>query len=383
MGSLVRGDVASAGADPALLPPGWPDGFGADADQRDALLVLASLRGITPRSLRELAWREGGPRACLAAIRRGAGGSAADRAHAATIRPAEVDAAIAACHGRCLGFHDPAYPDALRDLQRDAPGWVFVRGRGFAEPGVAVVGARKCSALGRDVARDLGRRVAAADLAVVSGAAYGIDAAAHEGALAAGGPTIAVLGSGIDVAYPRSSRRLIERIAAEHTLVSEYPPGTPAEPHRFPARNRIIAGLARALVVVEGEAESGSRISVDHALDLGREVFAVPGPVTSPLAEAPLAMIRDGATLIRGADDLLADLGVAIPGGARARSRPPPDLSGEELRAWEALGDGALPDLVARQLGRSIPDAVALLIGLELRGLVRSVGGRYERTLGG
>jgi DNA processing protein len=367
-------------ADPALLPAGWPLGFGVDADERDALLVLASLRGITPRSLRELAWREGGPRACVAAIRRGAAGSERDREHAGEVRPAAVDDALTACGGRLVGFHDAGYPAALRDLQRDPPGWVFARGASFAEPGVAVVGSRKCSALGRDVARDLGRRVAAAGITVVSGAAYGIDAAAHEGALEAGGPTIAVLGSGIDLAYPRSSRALIERIAAEHTLVSEYPPGTPAEPHRFPARNRIIAGLARALVVVEGTAESGSRISVDHALDLGRDVFAVPGPVTSPLAETPLAMVRDGATLIRGADDLLEDLGVAKTSPGRASSRPPAGLSAEELQTWEALGEGALPDLVARQLGRSIPDAVALLIGLELRGLVRSVGGRYERT---
>jgi DNA processing protein len=377
----VRGDVVVREAtDPALLPAGWPDGFGADPAERDALLMLASLRGITPRSLRELAWREGGPRACLAAIRRGAAGSERDREHAGTIRPADVGAAVEACGGRFVGFHDPGYPAALRDLQRDAPGWLFVRGRRFGDPGVAIVGARKCTALGRDVARDLGLRVAAAGVAVVSGAAYGIDAAAHEGALDAGGPTIAVLGSGIDLAYPRSSRRLIERIAAEHTLVSEYAPGTPAEPHRFPARNRIIAGLARALVVVEGVAESGSRISVDHALDLGRDVFAVPGPVTSPLAEAPLAMIRDGATMIRGADDLLADLGIATLPAGRAPSRPPPDLGAEERRAWEALGAGALPDAVARQRGRSIPDAVALLIGLELRGLVRSVGGRYERA---
>jgi DNA processing protein len=375
--------VISATSDPALLPPGWPDGFGGDPAERDALLVLASLRGITPRALRERAWIEGGPRACLAAIRRGSAGSDRDREHAGAIRAADVDAALAACRARLVGFHDPGYPESLRDLQRDAPGWVFVRGRAIGEPGVAVVGSRKCSALGRDVARDLGLRIAAAGLPVVSGAAYGIDAAAHEGALEAGGPTIAVLGSGIDEAYPRSSRRLIERIAVEHTLVSEYAPGTPAEPHRFPARNRIIAGLARALVVVEGAADSGSRISVDHALDLGREVFAVPGAVTSPLAEVPLAMIRDGATMIRGADDLLEDLGIRATPGDRVASRPPPGLTSDERRAWETLGDGALPDLVARQLGRSIPDAVALLIGLELRGLVRSVGGRYERTIGG
>jgi DNA processing protein len=368
-----------AGSDPALLPAGWPAGFGTDPRERDALLILASLRGISPRNLRELAWREGGPRACLAAIRRGSAGSVSDREHAGTIRPRDVDRALAGCGGRLVGFHDVGYPAALRDLQRDAPGWLFVRGRALGPPGVAIVGSRRCSALGRDVGRDLGRRVAAAGMAVVSGAAYGIDAAAHEGALDAGGPTVAVLGSGIDEAYPRTSRTLIERIAAEQTLVSEYAPGTPAEPHRFPARNRIIAGLASALVVVEGAPGSGSRISVDHALDLGREVFAVPGPVTSPLAEVPLAMIRDGATMIRGADDLLEDLGIRVSPG-RTRSPIPPGLSDDERRAWDALEGTALPDLVAREIGRSIPDAVAILIGLELRGFVRSVGGRYERS---
>src|SRR4030095_16311194 len=120
--------------------------------------------------------------------------------------------------------------------------------------------------------------------------------------------TVAVLGSGIDVLYPASSRLFLEEVAATGTMLSEYPPGTPAGPYHFPARDRIVVALARALVVVEGAAKSGSRISVDHALELGRDVFAVPGPVTSPLAETPLEMIRDGATMIRGAEDLLDDL---------------------------------------------------------------------------
>ncbi len=375
-------EVRGVPADPALLPAGWPAGFGDDPEERDALLVLACLRGISPRTLRELAWKEGGPRACLAAIRRGSAGSENDREHAGHADPAEIARAVSRCGARLIAYREPGYPAALEDLQRDAPGWLFVRGGSLdgTEQRVAVVGSRRCSALGRDVARDLGRRLASAGVAVVSGAAYGIDAAAHEGALAAGGPTIAVLGSGIDVAYPKTSARLIERIAAEHVLVSEYAPGTPAEPHRFPARNRIIAGLARALVVVEGAADSGSRISVDHALDLGREVFAIPGPVTSPLAEVPLAMIRDGATMIRGADDLLEDLGIQAVAAARPRGAIPPGLSDDERQAWDALEGTALPDLVAREIGRSIPDAVAILIGLELRGFVRSVGGRYERA---
>ena len=144
--------------------------------------------------------------------------------------------------------------------------------------------------------------------------------------------------------------------------------------------------LAAALVVVEGAASSGSRISVDHALDLGRDVFAVPGPVTSPLAEVPLALIRDGATMIRGADDLLHDLGVATSAlsGDRVRSPVPPiELPEQEGRVWVALVEPSLPDAVARGARLSIPDAVAALIRLELRGLVRSSGGRYERTLEG
>ena len=205
-------------------------------------------------------------------------------------------------------------------------------------------------------------------LAVASGAAHGIDAAAHRGALQAGGRTIAVLGSGIDIAYPASSRDLLGRIVENGTLVSEYPPATPAGPHHFPARNRIVVALARALVVVEGEAKSGSRISVDHALDLGREIFAVPGPVTSPLAETPLEMIRDGATLIRGAEDLLDDLGLdRLP-----PPPPPPDLGDDERRVWDSLAGRLLPDAVARRAGMSVPAVVTTLIQLELRGLVAS-----------
>jgi DNA processing protein len=271
---------------------------------------------------------------------------------------------------------DPEYEDRLNDL-RDPPACLFLVGRplGDSPERVAIVGSRKCSSLGRDVAQDLGRALVASGFAVASGAAHGIDAAAHRGALEAAGLTVAVLGSGIDVRYPASSRDLLERIERSGTIVSEYPPATPAGPQHFPARNRIVVALARALVVVEGAAKSGSRISVDHALDLGREVFAVPGPVASPLAETPLEMIREGATLIRGADDLLDDLGI----DRTAPPPAPPDLNKRERRVWDALSGGSLPDAVAREAGMSIPDAVSTLVQLELRGLIVSIGGRYER----
>jgi len=351
------------------------------AEDRRALVVLSSLRGITPRKLHRLCWRDGSAAAALGSIRAGRAGSDGDREHALSAEPDDILAAAAAADARFVAPNDDEYPPVLLQLE-DPPAAVFVRGArlDLKELRVAVVGSRRCSALGREVARDLGRHVAAAGACVVSGAAYGIDAASHHGALDAGGRTIAVLGSGIDQAYPRSSVDLISRIAAVGTVVSEYAPGVPAEAHRFPARNRLIVALASALVVVEGAGRSGSRISVDHALDLGREVFAVPGSVTSPLSEVPLAMIRDGATMIRGADDLLADLGVTLPIDT---ADPPIELPELELRVWTALIEPSPPDLVAKSAGLSIPDAVAALIGLELRGLVRSVGGRYERTLAG
>ncbi len=362
------------------VPVGWPPGFGAgDARERDALLVLSSLQGITPRRLRRVAWEAGSASRCLGAIRAGTAGSRLDREYAHSVVPATVAAALAACEATVLTYGMPGYPAELTDLQHDPPAWLFLRGRPF-EPGqqrVAIVGSRSCSALGREVAHDLGRRLAGAGVHVVSGAANGIDEASHRGALAAPGPTVAVLGSGIDVAYPRSNAAMLERILATGTVVSEYPPGVPAVPRNFPARNRIVAGLARALVVVEGAGKSGSRISVDHALDLGRDVFAVPGPVTSPLAEVPLALIREGATMIRGADDLLDDLGITWSPHA-----PPADLPAQERLVLEVLSVPVPADTLARDAGLSLSDTLTALLGLELRGLVRGAAGRFERTLG-
>jgi DNA processing protein len=307
-------------------------------------------------------------------VRAGRLGSGGDRTWLRQVDPARTREQLARSGARLVTPADPGYDERLNDL-RDPPACLFVSGPALRDgpERVAIVGARRCSHLGRDVARDLGRALVASGLSVVSGAAQGIDAAAHRGALDAGGRTVAVLGSGIDVRYPASSRGLLEEIAEHGTIVSEYPPGMPAGPQHFPARNRIVVALARALVVVEGAAKSGSRISVDHALELGREVFAVPGPVTSPLAETPLEMIRDGATMIRGAADLLEDLGVG-----ELPAVPPPDLDEDERRVFAVLTDRSLPDDVARQASMSIPAAVTTLTRLEVRGLVVNVGGRYE-----
>ncbi len=283
------------------------------------------------------------------------------------------------------------YPRRLLDLT-DPPAVLFVRGRALTEmdPAVAVVGARNCSVLGREVATDLGRQLAGAGVAVVSGGARGIDIAAHRGALAwrDGGRTVAVLGCGIDAPYPRSHEAELLRIAEVGCLISEYPPEVRPEPRNFPARNRIIAALADAVVVVEGARGSGSMITTEHALDLGRSIFAVPGSVTSPLSSVPLGLIRDGAVMIRGATDLLEDLGLAPASdpadedvGGDASLNLPAGLSVEEVAVAETLAGPTLAEKVARSTGSSLQEALSLLLALELKGVVRNTGGRYELRL--
>jgi DNA processing protein len=304
---------------------------------------------------------------------------------------------------------DEVYPVQLLDLP-DPPASLFVLGNlpTPAPPAVGIVGARRCSTYGREVAEGLGRGLAAAGLTVVSGAALGIDSAAHRGALSSSGmawsaaaagtqpepaefPTIAVLGSGIDLFYPSSNRGLIERVAAAGAVVSEYPPGTQALPWRFPARNRLVAGLSRAVVVVEGAPGSGSMITAEFALELGREVFGVPGPVTSPLSAVPNQLIRDGAWLTRGPEDVLEVLGYETPRPEAGSEAPELTASGPgsgslrtaERRALDAVaGHPVTVDDVASDTGLPIGEALSALVALELRGLVREVAGRYERTAG-
>jgi DNA processing protein len=363
-----------------VVPAGWPVGFGTGTRERRALFVLSAMRGIKPRDVHRLAWREGTAHDCLRAIARDRAGSPADREFARDAAPRAIEQGVTACGARLVTPADQEYVAGLGELHHDPPAALYVRGHrlDLLTRAIAVVGARRCSSLGAEVAFDLGLSIAGVGCTHISGAARGIDSASHRGALAARGRSVAVLGSGIDVAYPRGSSGLLDQIQTSGgAIISEYAPGTPAEPFRFPARNRLIVALSRALVVVEGAQGSGSMISADHALEMGRDVFAVPGPVTSPLSAVPLAMIRDGATLIRGADDLLGDLGIH----EQLHEAPPPDLQGTELRVWDALLGRSLPDAIARAAGLSIPDAVSTLIGLELRGLVRAVGGRYERRL--
>lgn len=269
------------------------------------------------------------------------------------------------------------YPPLLSELH-DPPGRLYLRGAGdpeiVARPAVAVVGARSCSAYGAQVARELARRLAAAGVVVVSGLARGIDGEAHRGALEASGITVAVLGCGIDRDYPRSHADLARRIAGEGLLVSEYPPGVEPAPWRFPARNRIIAGLCLATVVVEARERSGALITADFALELGRDVFAVPGEITSSLSAGTNDLLRQGAAPLLSADDVLASLGLEAPPRGGAKRLSP---AAEALLAAARDGPGGADEL-ARAAALGSAEAAAALVELELEGLLTSVDGVYR-----
>ena len=272
---------------------------------------------------------------------------------------------------RGLGFlarSSDEFPPLLRAIHDPPPG-LFLRGSAtvdvLARPAVAVVGARACSGYG-EVARRLGRELAAAGVVVVSGLARGIDARAHEGALEADGPTVAVLGCGIDRDYPAANRGLAARIAERGLIVSEYAPGVEPAPWRFPARNRIVAGLAVATVVVEARERSGALITADFAMEEGREVFAVPGEITSGLSVGTNALLRSGATPLCAVRDVLETLGV------EAAASPSADDPLLELLP-------ATADELARATGRDAAQLAARLVELELEGAVTGADGIYRK----
>ncbi|MBI4495940.1 MAG: DNA-protecting protein DprA [Deltaproteobacteria bacterium] len=275
-----------------------------------------------------------------------------------------------------ITWEDGAYPLLLKEIY-DPPPLLYVSGSVLAQDGlaVAVVGSRNPTSYGQAaaerLARDLGRRGAT----VVSGLARGIDSCAHRGALSGGGRTIGVLGCGIDVVYPPENEELYAQVAAQGAVISEFPLGTPPESDHFPIRNRVISGLSRGVAVVEATLHSGSLITAHLALDQGREVYAVPGNVDSARSQGTNRLIKEGARLVSGADDILEDL--------RPSTReplvqpPPPCLSEEENRVLSALSWEAVHiDQVIAKSGLPSPRVSALLLSLELNGHVRQFPGK-------
>jgi DNA processing protein len=279
---------------------------------------------------------------------------------------------------RWLARGDPTFPQRLVSIADPPPG-LFVRGSSSVDmlgsPSVAVVGARSCSDYGAHVARSLARELAAAGVVVVSGLARGVDGWAHRGALDGGGETVAVLGCGIDRDYPRAHARLAQQVAASGLIVSEYPPGVAPAPWRFPARNRIVAGLCIATVVVEAREQSGALITADLALEEGREVLAVPGEITSGLSRGTNGLLRLGATPVTCAEDVLEAIGI-VPQEPSPGTLP----DGSAAVALRALADGATTaDEVVRATGLPASIVAAALVELELEGLIEGRAGVFRR----
>jgi DNA processing protein len=294
-----------------------------------------------------------------------------ERARAERLRAAEAGIHV-------LAWNAPAMPMPLLAIS-DAPPVLWYRGtlECLSQPVVAIVGSRAASAVALETARRLATDLASRGITVASGLARGVDSAAHRGALETG-KTIAVLGSGVDRVYPHEHIELADRIAQSGLVVSEYPPGTPPLAFHFPMRNRLISGLSRAVVVIEASDKSGSLITAGCAAEQGRDVMAVPGNVLSGRNKGGHALLRDGAKIVESADDIVAELGLSptAPIGAAAEASGNGSTSSEDpvLRRMDPACAYDL-DALAAACGLDAPRLLPHLADLELRGLVRRVGG--------
>ena len=360
-----------------------------------AWLILERIPGVGPRTADRLIEHFGDPSQVLAA------GCA--ELQAVGLKPALVDAVLnppenaadadlAWAEGegvRILARDDPRYPPLLAQLSAP-PILLFVRGdpEVLKDPMLAIVGSRNPTPSGRETTGDFARYLATCGLTIVSGLAIGIDGAAHAGALE-DGRTVAVLGTGPDLIYPKAHRDLARRIAQNGALVTEYPPGTAPVGRNFPRRNRKISGLSLGTLVTEAALKSGSLITARYAVEQGREVFAIPGSIHNPLARGCHALIRDGAKLVESAADILEELAPLL--GPLVAETTAPDGSGTDdtgeldadyLRLLDNLGhDPVAPDDLIRRTGLSAQAIASMLLLLELKGYVSSCpGGRYCRS---
>jgi DNA processing protein len=355
-----------------------------DVDTRNAWAAL-SLRTLPYPALVALLQAFRGPAAILAAT----------RSELAAVVPGEVIAALAAppepeVLARTLAWldvpghelvawDDPGYPKALLELGFAPPVLYFMGRRELLDrPALAVVGSRSATAQGLDNARAFARALSDAGLTIVSGLAVGVDAAAHEGALEGAGSTLAVVGTGLDRVYPAHNRRLAHAIAERGALLSEFAPGTPPRAMNFPRRNRLISGLSRGVLVVEAALQSGSLITARYAGEQGREVFAIPGSIHSPLAKGCHRLIREGAKLVETAEHVLEELGMAT-GGAPLQSGKSAPMSESPLLAAMADEPAGVDTLIERT-GMPADAVLAELTGLELAGVIAALpGGRWQR----
>jgi DNA processing protein len=355
----------------------------ADAREISDWLRLTGTAGVGPRTARLLLQAFGSPAAVFSASRSALGAVVDGKVAAAlAVRPPDAPDIVRTLawlqepRNAIVTLADEIYPRALLEIP-DPPVLLYAKGRTdlLSAPAIAVVGSRNATAQGLDNALAFARSLGDAGLAIVSGLALGIDSAAHEGGLASRSSTIAVTGTGLDIVYPARNRPLAHRIAEQGLLLSELPLGTGPASHNFPRRNRLISGLALGVLVVEAALQSGSLTTARYAAEQGRDVFAIPGSIHSPLARGCHALIKQGAKLVESAADVLEELRIpttAAPRVAR-ETRDDPVL--------EALGyDPTDIETLAARCGLTVESVSARLLELELDGSVATLpGGRYQR----
>jgi DNA processing protein len=367
------------------------------SDDRESWLLLWRVPGIGPATFFRLLEHFGSPRAVLQAPAAQLREAGLGHDLAREIRSADT-ASIAAdlrwlagpCR-RMITCQDSDFPSRLREIAVPPP-LLFVEGdpAALSRPQLAIVGSRRPSRPGRELAAQFAAEVAERGVVVTSGLAHGIDAEAHRGCLVGGCPTIAVMGTGPDVVYPRAQADLAAAIRAHGALVTEFSPGALIKPENFPRRNRIISGLSLGVLVIEAAALSGSLITARHAMEQGREVFAVPGSIHNPLARGCHWLIRQGAKLVESVEDILEELppvanGTVRPacsnagtGAARARGA---DFDGEQSLMLEAMAfDPVSVDVLVDRTGLTANVVSSILLEMELRGSVAPhPGGLYVR----
>lgn len=352
-----------------------------------SLLTLASVPGVGLRRLKMLIDHFGDPDLVLAATTSQLSKVEGIDERTAVAIQSPPDAELARAHlhtaesvgAKFLTLWDSGYPALLKDIF-DPPLYLFVRGelRPQDESAVAVVGTRAPSAYGKAVTKEIAGGLAAMGVTIVSGMALGIDGEAHQAALKAKGRTVAVLGSGIDVIYPPSHDKLMAQIIENGAVLSEFPPGTKPGQGNFPRRNRVISGMTRGTLIVEAPLKSGALLTAAHALDQNREVFAVPGVITSHKSKGTNRLIKQGsAALVESAEDILKILGWHA-SSKKPGTTPTPSLSPEDKKIWEQLSlEPVHIDDLAKKLDTPTHELLGKLLMLELSGVIRQLPGKH------
>jgi DNA processing protein len=281
-------------------------------------------------------------------------------------------------HIKVVSFDEPSYPEMLREIE-DAPVVIYIKGDIQPQDrySIAIVGSRKPTQYGSSVAENISDELASSGFTIVSGMARGIDALSHKGALRAGGRTIAVLGSGLDVPYPPENRGLMDKISSSGCVISEFPPGTSPDKENFPRRNRLISGLSLGTLVIEATSDSGSLITARYALEQGREIFAVPGNITSSTSDGTNELIKKGAILTRKAEDIVEELAPVLKGFIRYKDKPKIEVTEEEKSLCNLLsGEPKQIDIISRESRLPTSKVLGILLGLELKGAVKQTNGK-------